>query len=104
MLCTETQSAVIMSRFRDAYTVLGIRRGASMEEVCVCRGMSRHSQTTPCVAMTSDDPSLQQVKHAYRQLCKTYHPDLHATSGDVHRREETFKEITEAYRRLMSST
>lgn len=44
-----------------------------------------------------------QVKHAYRQLCKTHHPDMHATSGDVHLKEEAFKEITEAYRRLMSS-
>ncbi len=45
-----------------------------------------------------------QVKQAYRQLCKAHHPDLHVTCEEVRRaQEETFKEITEAYRRLTSS-
>jgi molecular chaperone DnaJ len=56
-----------MATKRDYYQVLGISREASEEE----------------------------VKRAYRQLARKYHPDVNA--GDPKAAEERFKEISEAY-------
>ena len=52
--------------YKDYYKILGVERN-----------------------FTSD-----QIKRAYRQLAKKYHPDLHP--GDK-KAEEKFKEINEAY-------
>ncbi|MEM4067861.1 MAG: J domain-containing protein [Candidatus Micrarchaeaceae archaeon] len=56
----------------DPYKILGIQRGASKEE----------------------------IKSAYRELAKKYHPDRNA--GDKVA-EEKFKEITQAYEELLSN-
>lgn len=50
---------------RDYYEVLGLKKGASADE----------------------------IKRAYRQLAKQYHPDINKEPGA----EEKFKEINEAY-------
>lgn len=63
-----------MSKYKDAYSVLGVGRHSTIEE----------------------------VKQAYRKLCKQHHPDQHTLASLEHRQaaEQTFKEITEAYQRL----
>jgi hypothetical protein len=59
----------------DAYEVLGVARGASPEE----------------------------IKHAYRELAKKYHPDKVSHLGDEFKRlaDKRFKEIDAAYRTLL---
>lgn len=57
----------------DPYQVLGIRRGASAEE----------------------------VKRAYRELSKKYHPDSHMNNPLSDLAEERFKEIQLAYQQIM---
>ena len=54
-----------MADKRDLYEVLGVSKGASADE----------------------------IKSAYRQLAKKYHPDLNREPGA----EEKFKEVQEAY-------
>lgn len=41
----------------------------------------------------SKDASQKEIKQAYRQLAKKYHPDLNKEPGA----EEKYKEVTEAY-------
>ncbi|MBN2221908.1 MAG: J domain-containing protein [Vallitaleaceae bacterium] len=57
----------------DPYQVLGIRRGASADE----------------------------VKRAYRELSKKYHPDSHMNNPLSDLAEERFKEIQLAYQQVM---
>jgi uncharacterized membrane protein YkvA (DUF1232 family) len=59
----------------DPYTILNVPRGASAEE----------------------------IKKAYRELANKYHPDKVVHLGDEFRElaEKRFKEIEEAYRKLM---
>src|SRR3989338_10278241 len=57
-----------MADKRDYYEVLGLKKGAGIEE----------------------------VKAAYRELAKKYHPDLNKDHGA----EEKFKEVLEAYQIL----
>ena len=42
---------------------------------------------------------LEEVRTNYKRLAKTYHPDSHGGSKEL---EERFKDITEAYRLIMS--
>ena len=60
----------------DPYAVLGVDRGASVEE----------------------------VKHAYRRLAAKYHPDKVTHLGEEFRElaEQRFKEIQQAYQQIMS--
>lgn len=60
---------------RDPYEVLGIERGASKEE----------------------------IKKAYRELAKKYHPDRYADNPLNDLAEEKFREIQEAYESLMNN-
>lgn len=48
----------------------------------------------------------QQIKVAYRELAKKWHPDTFSETGDVLRQEaeEHFKVICGAYKHLMSHT
>lgn len=59
---------------KDPYEVLGLKRGASMEE----------------------------VKHAYRRLAKKYHPDMNVDNPLADLAEEKFKEIQQAYDDIMN--
>lgn len=61
-----------MAEKRDYYEVLGVQRGAGEDE----------------------------IKKAYRQAAKKYHPDLHPGDKDC---EEKFKEVNEAYEVLSDS-
>lgn len=61
---------------KDPYEVLGLARGASLDE----------------------------VKEAYRQLALKYHPDKHADSPLRDLAEEKFREIKQAYETLVSGT
>lgn len=54
---------------RDPYAVLGVTRGASEEE----------------------------IKKAYRQLSRKYHPDSNINNPNAEQAEQKFKEIQEAY-------
>jgi len=58
---------------RDFYSVLGVKRSASREE----------------------------IKKAYKELAKKYHPDRNAGDGKA---EERFKEVSEAYQVLSDET
>lgn len=57
----------------DPYSVLGIQRGASADE----------------------------VKKAYRQLSRKYHPDANVNNPNKAQAEEKFKEVQEAYNHIM---
>ena len=61
---------------KDPYEVLGIRKGASQDE----------------------------IKRAYRKLAKQYHPDNYANNPLSDLAEEKFKEINEAYEQLMNGS
>lgn len=61
---------------KDPYEVLGLKRGASIEE----------------------------VKHAYRKLAKKYHPDMNVDNPLADLAEEKFKEIQQAYDEIMNGT
>lgn len=58
---------------RDPYEVLGISRDASTDE----------------------------IKKAYRQLSRRYHPDANVNNPDQAAAEEKFKEIQQAYKQVM---
>lgn len=58
---------------RDPYSVLGITRGASEDE----------------------------IKKAYRKLSRIYHPDANINNPNKKQAEEKFKEVQEAYDRIM---
>ena len=59
---------------RDPYEVLGVARDAPDET----------------------------VKKTYRQLCKQYHPDLHAGKPDEKEAEARFLEVQQAYQQIMA--
>lgn len=61
---------------KDPYDVLGLQRGASKEE----------------------------VKHAYRNLAKKYHPDMNVDNPLADLAEEKFKEIQQAYDDIMNGS
>ena len=61
-----------MAEKRDYYEVLGLQKGASEDE----------------------------IKKAFRQSAKKYHPDLHPGDKEC---EEKFKEVNEAYEVLSDS-
>ncbi len=61
---------------RDPYEVLGIQRGASMDE----------------------------IKAAYRKLAKQYHPDMHVDNPLKDLAQEKFIEIQEAYDQLTNAS
>lgn len=61
---------------RDPYEVLGIKRGASDEE----------------------------VKKAYRKLSRQYHPDANINNPNKDAAEEKFKEVQQAYKSIMDGT
>ena len=58
---------------RDPYSVLGVSRGASEDE----------------------------IKKAYRKLSRIYHPDANINNPNKKQAEEKFKEVQEAYDRIM---
>jgi len=57
----------------DPYQVLGISRGASEEE----------------------------IKKAYRNLSRKFHPDANVNNPDKDKAEEKFKQIQAAYQQIM---
>lgn len=57
----------------DPYQILGVSRNASEEE----------------------------IKKAYRKLCRKYHPDLNMNKPDADMYEERFREIQSAYQTIM---
>ena len=59
---------------RDPYEVLGVSRNASQEE----------------------------IKKAYRELSRKYHPDSYADNPLADLAEEKFKEVQEAYQQIMN--
>ena len=59
---------------KDPYEVLGLKRGASEEE----------------------------VKKAYRRLSRKYHPDANINNPHKDEAEEKFKEIQQAYKSIVS--
>lgn len=61
---------------KDPYDVLGIKRGSTKEE----------------------------VKHAYRNLAKKYHPDMNVNNPLADLAEEKFKEIQQAYDDIMNGS
>ena len=50
----------------------------------------------------SKDSTEQDIKKAYRNKAREYHPDKHAQSGEREKveAEKKFKEINEAYEKL----
>lgn len=61
---------------KDPYEVLGLKRGATTEE----------------------------VKHEYRKLARKYHPDMNVDNPLADLAEEKFKEIQQAYDDIMNGT
>ncbi len=61
---------------RDPYEVLGVSRDASSEE----------------------------IKKAYRNLCKKYHPDNNINNPNRAQAEERFKEVQNAYKAIVDGT
>ncbi len=53
----------------------------------------------------SQDANKEEIKKAYRDLARKYHPDKYATAGEADRKysEQKFKEINEAYEKLTKS-
>ena len=60
---------------KDPYEVLGVPRNASQEE----------------------------IKKAYRELSRKYHPDSYANNPLADLAEEKFKEVQDAYQQIMNS-
>ena len=58
---------------RDPYTVLGVSRNATEEE----------------------------IKKAYKTLSRKYHPDANINNPNKDQAEEMFKEIQQAYQQIM---
>ncbi|MGN0630727.1 MAG: DnaJ domain-containing protein [Ruminococcus sp.] len=50
----------------------------------------------------SRDSSDEEIKKAYRKLCRKYHPDLNMNKPDSDMYEERFKEIQSAYQAIMN--
>ena len=63
---------------------------------------------SPCLLYTSYDvlgvsPSAtdDEIKRAYRALCKKYHPDLHVGKPDAAEAERRFLQVQQAYEAIM---
>lgn len=53
------------------------------------------------LAINNSKASVEEVKQAYREQAKKYHPDINTTSASA---EERFKDISEAYKVLSNPT
>lgn len=93
----------------DAYDTLGVQRGASLQEV---GALTQHEDKGACSPSLpallarpgrrrSPVPWPLQIKEAYKDLAKRFHPDL-CPAADRAASEAAFKEITAAYTRLTS--
>ena len=49
----------------------------------------------------SRDASDDEIKKAYRQLCRKYHPDANINNPDKDKAEEMFKLVQQAYQQVM---
>jgi DnaJ-domain-containing protein 1 len=63
---------------------------------------SRHSALRVLGVSPEADPS--EIRHAYRRLARTFHPDLHPSASEDERRvlAAHFQAVTEAYRALVA--
>lgn len=50
----------------------------------------------------SSDASMDEIKKAYRQLSRQYHPDANINNPNRAQAEEKFKEIQEAYNQILN--
>ena len=49
----------------------------------------------------SYDATEDEIKKAYRQLSRKYHPDANVNNPDKDKLEEKFKEVQQAYKLIM---
>ena len=56
-----------------------------------------HTASSECPPNASDD----EIKKAYRDLSRKYHPDSYANNPLANLAEERFKEVQEAYDQIM---
>lgn len=64
-------------------------------------GMENNMKDPYSVLGVSRDASNEEIKKAYRALCRKYHPDANIQNPDRDKAEEKFKEVGEAYARIM---
>ena len=55
------------------------------------------------VLEVSPDATDEEIKKAYRKLCKRYHPDLHTGKSDEQEAEKRFLEVQRAYQDIMKA-
>ena len=53
------------------------------------------------LGLKNNNVTAEEIKQAYREQAKKYHPDINTTSDFA---EERFKDINEAYRMLSNAT
>jgi DnaJ-domain-containing protein 1 len=107
------RGAVVRAPLPASEFLTGRRRFRDRSETSAPRTRSRPLGSTPLrdqplsafrVLGVAPGADTSEIKRAYRQLARTFHPDLHPDASDQERRvlAERFNALTNAYRQLVA--